>query len=151
MNQSFLLTALFSVAAIAGCASSAAPEQSASTTDALRSAGCGPVLYTGEGSDVSQKVANAIAEKDARRICHETPTFCAVDCDAAPIKDSRCTPSAVNSDDGSKPGVTWTCEVTISASSPEPKTVCNVAVRCAPGYTAVDTDGDGCNDSCVKE
>lgn len=26
--------------------------------------------------------------------------------------------------------------------------VCEVWVRCAPGYVAVDTDGDGCNDTC---
>ncbi len=26
---------------------------------------------------------------------------------------------------------------------------CETAIRCAPGYIAIDTDGDGCNDTCL--
>ena len=28
---------------------------------------------------------------------------------------------------------------------------CPIAVRCAPGYHAVDTDDDGCNDTCEPD
>lgn len=32
----------------------------------------------------------------------------------------------------------------------EPK-VCDIAIRCAPGYIGVDSDGDGCLDTCQPE
>lgn len=149
MNPNRIFVTLLALGTLAGCAgSSADPEAVASTDDALRLV-CGPVLFTGEGIDERQKLALHIAEKEARQTCRTTPAYCAVDCDAAPIKDSSCTPSAVTGDDGSV-AVTWTCEVTISASAPTKK-ACDVAVRCAPGYHGVDTDGDGCYDSCQPD
>lgn len=146
MNHALAASILASLVLVAGCAETPADEATASTRDQLHS-GCGPVLYTGEGSDPSKALAFHIAEKEARQSCRQTPTFCAVDCESAPIRESRCTPSAVSGDDGSV-AVTYTCEVTIAASAPSKKTECATAIRCAPGYMSVDTDGDGCNDTC---
>lgn len=152
MKYSCLAVALGTFATLAGCAAADDPEPSASSHDALTgdvraSTVCGPVLFTGEGSAPERDVAFQDAAKDARHRCRETPSFCGVDCDAAPVEQSHCAPLAVQSDDGQITAVTWTCEVTIAASAPRQKR-CDVAVRCAPGYHAVDTDGDGCSDSC---
>ena len=156
MKYTSLALALVTFTMLGGCAANE-PEPSASSSDALTggasgSAGvCGPVLFAGTGSAPERAVAYEAAEKDARRLCRETPSFCGVDCEAAPVTDAECAPLAVQSDDGQITAVTWSCEVTIAASGPAPKPRCDVAVRCAPGYHAVDTDGDGCFDTCQPD
>jgi hypothetical protein len=147
-----LVISLIACAFASGCASPRQDEPVASDVSPLGSSGgCGPVDFTGEAYAESQKAAYTDALASARKICHETPMFCAVDCDGAPVTDEKCVATAVQGQDG-EIGVTWSCSVTISASGspPEPKT-CDVAVRCAPGWQAADTDGDGCPDTCVPK
>jgi hypothetical protein len=152
MKYSGLMLTASLFATLAGCATAAGVEPSSSSSEALTADAttCGPVLFTGEGSGQKRELAYQAAEKDARNECRLTPSFCAVDCEAAPVKDAHCAPLAVQSDDGQITAVTWSCDVTIAASGP-PMKKCDVAVRCAPGYHGVDTDGDGCVDSCQPD
>jgi len=150
MNRTLLTAVLLSLTSLAGCAAAPAEsEPSVSTADSLKEGStCGPVLYTGEGTAETKDLAYHYAEKDARLSCRQTPTFCAVDCEAAAVKEAHCVASAVKSDDDDPViGVTYSCTVTIAASSPAAS--CQVAIRCAPGYVGKDTDGDGCPDTCV--
>jgi len=81
-------------------------EPSASTQDPLHSDVCGPLLYSGEGVDQRRELAHHIAEKEAR----QRPTYCAVDCEAAYVKEAYCGPRAVSGPNGYV-AVTWTCSV----------------------------------------
>ena len=151
MKHSSPTFAAISFATLAGCAAAGGVESTTSSSEALTvAATCGPVSFPGEGSAETRELAYQRAEKDARERCRQTPSFCAVDCEAAPATDARCAPLAVQSDDREITAVTWSCDVTIAASGPPNKT-CDVAVRCAPGYHAVDTDGDGCFDTCQRD
>lgn len=149
--NALIVLSILAFASTMGCASARDGETVASDVSSLGSGGgCGPVDFTGEAYGELQNTAYTDAIAHARKACHETPMFCGVDCDGAPVTDEKCIASGVKGQDG-EIGVTWHCSVTISASSPPPEPKCDIAVRCALGWMAADTDGDGCPDSCVQK
>lgn len=125
MNQrsssyGLVILSVLAFAASVGCASGRDGDTVSAASSPLGSkGGCGPVDFDGEAYDAEEKTAYLDAVADARRLCNETPMFCGVDCDGAPVTRSQCVASAVKGQDGDV-GVTWQCSVTISASSERP-------------------------------
>ncbi len=119
-TASFVLLASI-LLSLGACAASPDDDGAISQESALRQpqtkkkkSGCGPVRWEGVGTSENKAKAYAAAEEEARRICVETPSFCGLDCDGAPVVAADCVHYVVNDDP--KLDEYYECTVTIEAS-----------------------------------